>query len=46
MDGSELPDGILHIITVKSNKEAHDGEEHDNISGHHQATRSALNLQI
>ena len=41
----DLPDRVLHVITVKSNEEAHDGEEHDGIGSHHQATRSALDLK-
>ena len=45
MDVSDLPDRVLHIITVKSNEEAHDGEEHDNVGGHYQATGSSLNLK-
>ena len=43
---SDLPDRVLHILTVKGNEEAHDGEEHDGIGSHHQATGSTLNLKV
>ena len=36
----DLPDGVLHVVPVKGDEEAEDGEEHDGVGGQHQAARS------
>ena len=40
-----LPDGVLHVVPVEGDEEAEDGEEHDGVSGQHQAARSPGYLQ-
>ena len=40
-----LPDGVLHVVAVEGDEEAEDGEEHDGVSGQHQAARSTGNLK-
>ena len=34
------PHGVLHVVPVKGDEEAEDGEEHDRVSSQHQAARS------
>ena len=39
------PHGVLHVVPVKGDEEAEDGEEHDGISRQHQPTRASGDLE-
>ena len=39
------PHGVLHVVPVKGDEEAEDGEEHDGIGSQHQPTRASGDLE-
>ena len=39
------PHGVLHVVPVKGDEEAEDGEEHDGVGCENETTRSSCDLQ-